>query len=98
MDLKTFIMDYLITRRFEKRFTGGCRKIVNEGTTISCIPLLIHAELYHENGNKEKVAFYYLSGYLSQSTRSIVVPPTVTTIKIFDYSGTQKNLNVVNWL
>ena len=51
-----------------------------------------YAELHHQNGKKEKVEFYYGSGYLSQSTRSIIVPATVTAIKIYDYSGSQRNL------
>ena len=51
-----------------------------------------YAELHHQDGKKEKVEFYYGSGYLSQSTRSIVVPATVTAIKIYDYSGNQRNL------
>ena len=51
-----------------------------------------YAELHHQDGKKEKVEFYYGSGYLSQSTRSIMVPATVTAIKIYDYSGNQRNL------
>jgi hypothetical protein len=51
-----------------------------------------YAELHYEDGKKEKVEFYYGSGYLSQSTRSITVPSTVRTIKIYDYSGNQRNL------
>ena len=57
-----------------------------------------YAELHHENGNKEKVEFYYGSGYLSQSTRSIMVPSTVTAIKIYDYNGNREIWNIVNWL
>jgi hypothetical protein len=41
---------------------------------------------------EKKVEFYYGSGYLSQSTRGIVVPSTVTTMKIYDYSGNERIL------
>ena len=60
--------------------------------SFQALPMDSHAELHHENGSKEKVEFYYGSGYLSQSTRSMVVPSTVTTMKIYDYSGNERIL------
>lgn len=51
------------------------------------------ASLEHENGKKEKVEFYYGSGYLSQSTRSMVIPGTVKKIIVFDYKGNQRSID-----
>lgn len=50
------------------------------------------AELDYENGKKERVEFYYGSGYLSQSTRSLVIPRTVTKIVVFDFKGNQRSI------
>ncbi|HYI78659.1 MAG TPA: VCBS repeat-containing protein [Chryseolinea sp.] len=60
--------------------------------SFQALPMDSYAELHHENGALERVEFYYGSGYLSQSTRSIIVPSTVTSMKIYDYSGNQRNL------
>lgn len=50
------------------------------------------AELIYENGKKEKVEFYYGSGYLAQSSRSINVPPTVTKIVAYDAKANQRDV------
>jgi enediyne biosynthesis protein E4 len=50
------------------------------------------AELYHENGKKEKVEFYHGSGYLAQSTRTVSVPETVSKIVVFDSKGGQRSI------
>jgi hypothetical protein len=50
------------------------------------------AELDHENGKKERVEFYYGSGYLSQSTRDIVIPRTVKKIVVHDFKGNQRSI------
>jgi enediyne biosynthesis protein E4 len=50
------------------------------------------AELDHENGKKERVEFYYGSGYLSQSTRSLVIPRTVTKLIVHDFKGNQRSI------
>jgi hypothetical protein len=51
------------------------------------------AELLYENGKKEKVEFYYGSGYLAQSSRSINVSPTVTKIVAYDSKGNQRSIS-----
>jgi hypothetical protein len=56
------------------------------------LPSDSHAELEHGDGRKEKVEFYYGSGYLSQSSRSIRVPSSVTKMHVFDYKGNQRTL------
>ncbi len=50
------------------------------------------AELHHAQGKKERVEFYYGSGYLAQSTRSIFVPATVSNIQVYDFQGNQRNI------
>jgi hypothetical protein len=50
------------------------------------------AELNHDNGKRERVEFYYGSGYLSQSTRSLVIPQTVTKIVVHDFKGNQRSI------
>jgi hypothetical protein len=48
------------------------------------------AQLTHQNGKKEKVEFYYGSGYLSQSTRSLTIPPSVKEMVVHDFSGRKR--------
>jgi hypothetical protein len=57
--------------------------------TREFIPLITDswAELFFPDGKKEKVEFYYGSGYLSQSTRSIMIPAKVKEMKVYDFSG-----------
>jgi hypothetical protein len=50
------------------------------------------AEFYHKDGKKEWVEFYYGSGYLAQSTRTIFVPSTVGRILVHDSRGNQRNI------
>jgi hypothetical protein len=50
------------------------------------------AVLEHKNTKKEKVEFYYGSGYLSQSTRSIVIPQSVTGVVVYDYKGNARSI------
>lgn len=56
------------------------------------LPLESWAELYHESGKKEKVEFYYGSGYLAQSTRSINIPASVTKVLVYDFKGNQRSI------
>jgi hypothetical protein len=56
------------------------------------LPLDSWAKLHHKTGNTEKVEFYYGSGYLAQSTRSIFVPPTVTKIEVFNNKGIPRTI------
>ncbi len=51
------------------------------------------ARFEHRDGTKEKVEFYHGSGYLSQSTRSIVVPATVDRIIVYDYKGNHRTVD-----
>lgn len=48
------------------------------------------ALMEHEDGRKERVEFYYGSGYLSQSTRNIAIPRGVKRITVFDTKGSSR--------
>jgi len=50
------------------------------------------AEFHYEDGKKEMVEFYYGSGYLAQSTRTVCVPPTVEKIIVRDTNGNQRTM------
>lgn len=53
------------------------------------IPLMTdsRADLMFTDGRKEKIEFYHGSGYLSQSTRSIKIPPGVKQMVVHDFAG-----------
>jgi enediyne biosynthesis protein E4 len=46
-----------------------------------------YAEIEMDNGSKQRVEFYYGSGYLSQSTRKIAIGPKVRSMKIYNTKG-----------
>lgn len=54
-------------------------------------PLDVKAEWIFENGKKQIVEFYYGSGYLSQSSRTIWVPSSVKEMIIYDSQGKSRN-------
>ncbi len=55
-------------------------------------PLDSWAELIFTDGHKQKVEFYYGSGYLSQSTRRTRVPKNVKEIIIYDSKGKSRKI------
>ncbi|WP_276366414.1 VCBS repeat-containing protein [Chryseolinea sp. H1M3-3] len=50
------------------------------------------AELIYADGKKEKIEFYYGSGYLSQSTRKMDIPAGVKEITIYAYNGESRKV------
>ena len=56
-------------------------------------PLDFWAELIFDNGKKQKIEFYYGSGYLSQSTRSVQIPATVNEVVIYDSKGKSRKID-----
>lgn len=46
-----------------------------------------YAEISFADGSKQRIEFYYGSGYLSQSARSFAVPKGATDIRIVDFVG-----------
>ncbi len=55
-------------------------------------PMDSWAEFNFSNGEKQRVEFYYGSGYLSQSTRSVRIPSGVTEITVYDYQGKSRKI------
>ncbi|MDH5398233.1 MAG: VCBS repeat-containing protein [Cyclobacteriaceae bacterium] len=51
------------------------------------------ALIEYKDGRSEKLEFYYGSGYLSQSTRTLNIPREVKEIRIYDYTGLERILN-----
>ncbi len=50
------------------------------------------AELIYADGSKAAVEFYYGSGYLSQSTRSVSVPANVVKLVVHTYTGQSREV------
>ncbi len=53
-----------------------------------------HAILSYENKQKQRVEFYYGSGYLSQSTRKFIIPNGVNEIMIFNSLGQSRKVDI----
>lgn len=50
------------------------------------------ALLLFRDGRQRKVEFYYGSGYLSQSTRSLLLPAGVKEVRVLDFEGKTKTV------
>jgi hypothetical protein len=53
----------------------------------------VRAELVYSDGKTYKIEFYYGSGYLSQSGRSIAIPKGVKSMNIYNSKGESRTLN-----
>lgn len=62
--------------------------------TILFQPMDAWAEVRYKNGKKRKLEFYYGSSYLSQSSRSLQMDEQVLSVKIYDYKGNSRTLNL----
>ena len=52
------------------------------------------AELTHEDGRKQRMEFYYGSGYLTQSTRQTRIQKGVKEIAIYDFKGHSRKVKL----
>lgn len=52
------------------------------------------AELVYENGQIEKVEFYFGAGYLTQSSRTISIPDNVVKLVIHEFNGKTRNIDL----
>jgi hypothetical protein len=50
------------------------------------------AEFVFTTGEKQRVEFFYGEGYLSQSSRSVIVPKGVKEIKVHDSKGRSRSV------
>jgi hypothetical protein len=55
-------------------------------------PLDLWAELVFADGKKQRIEFYYGSGYLSQSTRKIRIPANVKEVVIYNSKGEERRV------
>ena len=55
-------------------------------------PMDSYAEVSFQEGRKQRVEFYYGSGYLSQSARTFTLPKGSGEIRIYDFSGKARDL------
>jgi hypothetical protein len=58
----------------------------------------VWAELTFQDGKKQKVEFYWGSGYLSQSTRTLSIHPTVISFVVFDSTGKSRLIKGISGL
>jgi len=56
-------------------------------------PLEYRGDLLYGDGRKERIEFYYGSGYLSQSTRRVRIPKGVKEIMLYDYKGRTRKIS-----
>ena len=59
---------------------------------IKPLAMEFSAELLYGDGRKQRIEFYYGSGYLSQSTRKLRVPKGVKEIILYDYKGQSRKI------
>jgi hypothetical protein len=55
-------------------------------------PLDSWAELIYSDGRKSNVEFYYGSGYLSQSSRKVKLPPSVKEVIVYRFDGQSRKV------
>ena len=68
------------------------RKTVSHARHFQPEPLDVKAELFFQDGMKQVVEFYYGSGYLSQSTRSISIPANMEEMVVYDSNGDSRKV------
>jgi hypothetical protein len=66
----------------------------NPGTqqVIKLLPMDAWAEIVYSNGKKAKVECYYGSGYLSQSSRTLLLSEKVKSAVIYDFTGKSRKI------
>ncbi len=72
-------------------------------TGIRMLPLEpddAYAEVTFADGRKRRQECYYGSTYLSQSTRTLCLPPTVRSVSVVSYAGKRRQVNLTTgaWL
>ncbi len=70
---------------FSRSATAGQVQFMPQATDSWCT-------LSFQDGHKERMEFYYGTGYLSQSTRSIRLPAGVQELVVYDSKGTSRKI------
>jgi hypothetical protein len=68
------------------------RKPLSRTDVLQIDPKEYWAEMIYGDGKKQRVEFYYGSGYLSQSSRGLSIPKGVKEIVIYDYKGNSRRV------
>jgi enediyne biosynthesis protein E4 len=68
------------------------KKSFNNFQLLEVEPMASHADIFYQDGRKQKIEFYYGSGYLSQSSRKILLPRSFKEIVIYDYAGKSRKI------
>jgi hypothetical protein len=59
---------------------------------VRLLPMDAWAEITYTTGKKAKAECYYGSGYLSQSSRTLVLSPQVKSAVIYDFAGKSRKV------
>jgi hypothetical protein len=57
-------------------------------------PADFYAVITDTKGRKSKHEFYYGSGYLSQSSRTLSLPNNVQSVMIYDFTGKSREVSL----
>jgi len=68
------------------------KKSSNNFQVVEIEPMASHADIFYQDGRKQKIEFYYGSGYLSQSSRKLLLPTSFKEIVIYDYAGRSRKI------
>ena len=68
------------------------KKSTLESEVVNVGPMESWAEIIFNDGKKQKIEFYYGSGYLSQSSRTLKIPKGAKEIVIYDYTGNSRKV------
>ncbi len=68
------------------------RESLAPSEVLNIQPLETWAELIYSNERKDRIEFYYGSGYLSQSSRRLSIPKGVSEIVIYDSKGNSRKV------
>jgi hypothetical protein len=60
---------------------------------IPILPSEVYAIITERNGKHYKQEFYYGDTYLSQSSRNLLIPPTVMKVIIYNNVGSKREMN-----
>lgn len=69
---------------------GGSSSVSAE--VLSIEPLEHSADLIYADGQRQRIEFYYGSGYLSQSSRKLRIPKGIKEIVLYDFRGNSRKI------
>ncbi|MEQ9441398.1 MAG: VCBS repeat-containing protein [Cyclobacteriaceae bacterium] len=85
---------FLVTQNQDSLLLFNSRPSAPAASLIALEPMDSWATLTFADGTTQKQEFYYGSTYLSQSTRKIKLPATVTSVTIYSYAGKSRTINL----